>query len=73
MDQDVYWAEKGDAPPVARFIRTGGVVWSKPHVCSCPAHKYHDIFSLEAGELGCNSLVKHEIRVVYDEPFKERF
>ena len=33
----------------------------------------HDIFSLEPGELGCTSLVKHEIRDVYDEPFKERF
>ena len=35
--------------------------------------EYHDIFLLEPGELGCTSLLKHEIRVVYDEPFKERF
>ena len=35
--------------------------------------KYHDIFSLEPGELGCTCLAKHEIRVVDDEPFKERF
>ena len=35
--------------------------------------EYHDIFSLESGELGCTSLVKHEIRVVDDEPFKKRF
>ena len=34
---------------------------------------YYDIFSLEPGELGCTSLVKHESRVVDDEPFKERF
>ena len=35
--------------------------------------EYNDIFSLESGELGCMDLVKHEIRVVDDEPFKERF
>ena len=35
--------------------------------------EYNDIFSLEPGELGCTSLAKHEIRVVVDEPFKERF
>ena len=35
--------------------------------------KYHDIFSLEPGELGCTDLVKYEIRVVDDQPFKERF
>ena len=35
--------------------------------------KYHDVFLLEPGELGCMSLAKHEIWVVNDEPFKERF
>ena len=35
--------------------------------------EYQDIFSLEPGELGCTDLVRHEIRVVDDEPFKERF
>ena len=35
--------------------------------------EYHDIFSLEPGELGCTDLSKHDIRVVNDEPFKERF
>ena len=35
--------------------------------------EYHDIFSLEPGEVGCKDLMKHEIRVVDDEPFKERF
>ena len=35
--------------------------------------EYNDIFFLEPGELGCMDLVKHEIRVVDDEPFKERF
>ena len=35
--------------------------------------KYHDIFFLESGELGCIDLAKHEIRVVDDEPFKKRF
>ena len=35
--------------------------------------EYHDIFSLEPGEFGCTDLVKHEIRVTDDGPFKERF
>ena len=35
--------------------------------------EYHDIFSLEPGELGCTNLEKQEIRVVDDEPFKEQF
>ena len=35
--------------------------------------EYHDIFSLEPGGLGCTGLAKHDIRVVDDEPFKERF
>ena len=32
--------------------------------------EYHEIFSLEPGELGCTDLVKHKIRVVDDEHFK---
>ena len=35
--------------------------------------EYHDIFSLEPGEYGNTDLVKHKIRVVDDEPSKERF
>ena len=35
--------------------------------------EYHDIFSLEPGELGCTDLVKHEITVFYDVSLKERF
>ena len=35
--------------------------------------EYYDIFSLEPGELACTDLAKHEIRVVDDKPFKERF
>ena len=35
--------------------------------------EYRDIISLELGELGCMDLVKHEIRVTDDEPFRERF
>ena len=34
---------------------------------------YHDIFSLDPGELGCTNLAKHEIRIVDDEPLKEQF
>ena len=35
--------------------------------------EYHNIFCLEPGELGSMDLAKHEIRVVDDEPSKERF
>ena len=35
--------------------------------------EYQNIFSLQPGQLGCTHLVKHEIRVTDDEPFKERF
>ena len=34
--------------------------------------EYHDIFSLEPGKMGCTDLVKDEIPVIDDEPFKER-
>ena len=39
----------------------------------CLLAEYHDIFSLEPGELGCTDLGKHKISVVDDEPFKEQF
>ena len=35
--------------------------------------EYHNLFSLEPGELGCTDLVRHKIRVVDEKPFKERF
>ena len=35
--------------------------------------EYHDIFSLEPGELGCTDLAKHKVKVTDDDPFKERF
>ena len=49
--------------------------WSGANCASAHAllTVYHDIFLLEPGELGCTSLAKHEIKVVYNEPFKERF
>ena len=47
--------------------------WSRANCTS--AHglltEYHDIFSLEPGELGCTGLVKHEIRVVDDDEMLE--
>ena len=48
--------------------------WSGVNCISAHAllTKYHDIFSLEPGEVGCTGLAKHEIRVVDDEPLKER-
>ena len=49
--------------------------WSNTNCTSAHAlsAKYHDILSLEPGDLGCTDLAKHEIWVVDDEPFKERF
>ena len=35
--------------------------------------KYHDVFLLEPGELGCSHSTKHVIKVMDDTPFKERF
>ena len=34
---------------------------------------YHDVFTLESNELGCNSTIKHEICIENSEPFKEWF
>ena len=47
-----------------------GINFASAHA---PLTMYHDIFLLEPGRLGCMGLVKHEIRVADDEPFKERF
>ena len=33
---------------------------------------FHDIFALEGSELGCTSVVKHEICITDSEPFKEQ-
>ena len=65
--------DKGDAPPTARLIRSGG--WSEANYASVHTllTEYHDIFSQKTGELGCASLAKHEIQVVDDKPFKERY
>ena len=50
------------------------MVQGKPSAATCTLlADYHDIFSLEPGELGCTNLAKHEIRVVDDEPFTEQF
>ena len=35
--------------------------------------EYHDVFSLEPGELGCIHSTEHVIKVTYDIPFKEQF
>ena len=34
---------------------------------------YHDIFTLKSNELGCTSVIEHEICINDDEPFKECF
>ena len=35
--------------------------------------EYHDIFSLEPHEIGCMDVMKHDIELLDQEPFKERF
>ena len=40
-------------------------------VARCLLAKYHDIFSLEPGELGCTHSMTHMIKVTNDTPFKE--
>ena len=34
--------------------------------------EYHDIFTLEDGEMGCTEAAKHKIKVTDPKPFKER-
>ena len=34
--------------------------------------KYHDIFTLEDGEMGCTEATEHKIEVTDPKPFKER-
>ena len=34
---------------------------------------FHDIFALDDNELGCKSVIEHEIRITDSEPFKEWF
>ena len=53
-----------------------GLEWWSAKSCAAACTllaEYHDIFSFEPGELGCTNLAKHEIKVIDDEPFKERF
>ena len=34
---------------------------------------FHDVFALDGNELGCTSVVEHEIQITDSEPFKEWF
>ena len=34
---------------------------------------FHDVFALDGNELGCTSIVEHEIQITDSEPFKEWF
>ena len=34
--------------------------------------KYHDIFAIEDGEMGCTEAAEHKIEVTDPKPFKER-
>ena len=47
--------------------------WANHMSAHAPLTKYHNVFSLEPGKLGCMSLTKHDTWLVDDEPFKERF
>ena len=49
--------------------------WSEGNQAAASALlvEYHDILSLEPGELGCTDLVKHEISITEDKSFNERF
>ena len=35
--------------------------------------EFHHVFSLEPNEIGCTDATKHVIKLMKDEPFKERF
>ena len=35
--------------------------------------EFHHIFSLEPNEIGCMDATEHVIKLMKDEPFKERF
>ena len=68
--------EQGKKMLFKQLYLSGLEGWSDKNQDSC-IHallaKYHDILSLEPREFGCTDLAKHEIRVIDDEPFKERF
>ena len=34
---------------------------------------FHDVFMLDGNELGCTSVIEHEIQIIDSEPFKEQF
>ena len=69
----VEW-RKWDFLPATGVIWPGGVVWQKNQAAArVLLAEYHDIFFLEPGKFGCTALAKHEIRVINDEPFKEKF
>ena len=65
--------KEGDALPAAGFIWLRWVSDGNQAAAQALLAKYLNIFSLEPGEFGCMDVAKHEIRVVEDEPFKERF
>ena len=77
--QGIWWTkisiEKKKETHLQQLDLSGLEGWSGANCTS--AHslltEYHDIFLLEPRELGSTSLVKHETKVVDDEPFKERF
>ena len=67
--------EKRKETPLQQLDLLGLEGWSGANCTSACAllTEYHNVFSLELGELGCTSLAKHDIWVDDDKPFKERF
>ena len=57
---------------VQQLVLSGLEGWSGANYTAAYAllSEYYDIFLLEPKELGCTSLVKHEIWVVDDESFR---
>ena len=49
--------------------------WTPRNLVAAREHilAFHDIFTLDGNELGCTSVIEHEIRINNSEPFKEQF
>ena len=70
--RDVSWAKKGSTLPAAGPVWPGWVVCQELSYLQCPTGWIPWHLFLGTQEFGCTNLVKHEIIVIDDEPFKER-
>ena len=66
--------EQRKEAPFQQLDFSGLEVWSPQNQAATHniLAEYQNIFSLEPRGLCCTSLVKHEIKITDDEPFKER-